>query len=180
VPVPERPQTPPPSREYQFLKLINTNLSISSTHPNVAFVIVAASPGSPSQAVDALRGFLADTKAHLIFNLANADALKDGGFFDDMYAGDGRFLSQAARLSRVDYFLLGKAAVSFRRQPDLDPDLVTCDLTLTCRLLDHSGTVVQSGSFSAPGPGFTQAKALEAAAENVARQLKEQILDSIR
>jgi hypothetical protein len=170
----------PPSREDQFLKLINTTLSISSTQPNVALLIVVAGPDNPSQAVDVLQGFLANTKAHLIFNLADTTALKAGGFFDDMYAGNGQFLSQAARLSRVDYILLGKAAISLRRQPDLDPDLVTCGLTLTCKLVDRTGTVVQSGSFNAAGPGFTQAKALEGAAENVARQLKERILDSIR
>ena len=77
-------------------------------------------------------------------------------------------------------FLLGRASCNFRPQPDLDPDLVTCDLTLSCRLVDRSGTVVQSGSFTSPGPGFTRDKALEAAAENVARQVREKILAYIR
>src|ERR1017187_4532520 len=190
LPLPSEPQTVPPQRrtepaqprrrEDEFRKLINTNLSLSSTQPNVALLIESTGPGITGSVANALQGFLADTRVHLIGNLANIEDLKGGGFFEDLYGGNGQFLIEAARLSRVDYILLGKAAYSFRRQVNLDPDLLTCDLTLVSRLVDRTGTVVRSGSFTAAGPGFTQEKALESATENVARQLKERILDPIR
>ena len=169
-----------PSREEQFARLINTNLSISSTQSNVGLLVAASGPGSPSSVVDALQGFITDPKIHFIFNLADTDALRSAGFFDDMYSGNGQFLSQAVRLSRLDYILLAKATYSCSRQPDLSPDLLTCELNFTCRLVDRTGSTVQSGSFTAPGPGFSESQALKRAAENVAKQLNEKILRSIR
>jgi hypothetical protein len=166
-------------REAGFRALINTNLSLSSSQPNVAFVIETTGTETVGSVPDALQGFLVGAKVHLIGNLADARALSGAGFFDDLYSGNGRFLSLAAKLSRVDYILLGRASYSFRRQPALDEALLTCDLTLSCRLVDRNGTVVQSGTFAATGPGFTQSQALERAAENTARQLQERLLDAI-
>jgi hypothetical protein len=176
--VPVTAQPPRPTREEEFGRLVNTNLSLSSTQPNVAVLITSSGPGA--SVADALQGLLSDARTRLIFNLADLNALRAGGFFDEMYAGNGQLLSQATRLSGVDYILLGKALYAFRPQPGLDPDLLTCDLTLACRLVDRAGTAVQSASFTVAGPGFTQAQALERAAENAARQLKEKVLDTVR
>ena len=130
---------------------------------------------------DALLGLLADTKsARVIGNLADVRALKTAGFLDDLYAGNVRLLAEAARLSHVDYILIIKTTNSFRTQPKLDPDLLTCDLTLDLRLTDHSGVVVRSGRFSVTGAGFTQVEALQRAAENAAQQLQETILTLVR
>jgi hypothetical protein len=168
-----------PSREEQFRALINTNLAISATQPTIALVVVPAGSEAGVSVADALQGFLADPRFQFAANLADVQALRTGGFFDEMYAGNGRFLRDAAQISRVSYILLGKASYSFRQQPDLAADLLTCDLTVTCRLVDHDGTVVHSGSFSAPGPGFGQAQALQHAAERVARQLKDSMFAAI-
>jgi hypothetical protein len=170
----------PQQREDRFRRLINANLSLSSSKPNVALLIESSASIGGTSVVDSLDGFLTDaTQARLVTNLADINALKVGGFFDELYNGNPQLLSQAAQLSRVDYILVGRATSSFR-QANLDPDLLTCDLKVTCRLVDRSGTVVRSGSFVAAGAGFTQGNALNGAAENVARQLKEKILDFIR
>lgn len=169
------------NREDEFRQLINTHLSISPTQPNVGILIEPSKPEPGGSIADSLFGFLTSTtKIRFIANLADTRALTAGGFFDDLYAGNGQFLTQAFRLSRLDYLLLGKAVYSFRRQPTLDPELITSDLTLTCRLVDRTGTVTQSVSFSSTGAGYTETQALERATENAATQLKERIIDSIR
>jgi hypothetical protein len=160
--------------------LINSNLSVSSSQPNLALLVDSSGPPTPGSINDSLNGFLNGTKVRIVANLADLSALKTQGFFDDLFGGNSSFLSQAAQLSRVDYILLGKAAYSFRRQPELDPDLMTCDFSLTSRLADRTGTVIRSASFSTTGPGFTPAQALERATENAAQQLKEKVFDAIR
>jgi hypothetical protein len=176
------PAVDPPvqSRESQFGELINRSLSVSTALPNLAVLIDSSGPPTPGSVGDSLSGFLAGSKVKIINNLADINALKTQGFFDDLYGGNSGFLSKAAQLSRVDYILLGNATYSFRRQAELDPDLTTCDLSLTVRLANRAGTFVQSESFSVTGPGFTQAQALERASENAAQRLKEKILDAIR
>jgi hypothetical protein len=178
---PETPSAPEAaSREIVFRGLINSNLSVSSSQPNLALLIDSSGPPTPGSINDSLNGFLSGTKVRMVTNLADLSALKTQGFFDDLFGGNSTFLSQAAQLSHVDYILLGKATYSFRRQPELDPELTTCDLSLTSRLADRTGTMVRTDSFSTTGPGFTPAQALERATENVAQQLKQKILDAIR
>lgn len=168
----------PPTREEEFSKLINTHLSGSPSHRTVA-LLLASNGGAENSSVELLHGLLGEgSNLHFVANLADMRALQAGGFFEELYAGNGTFLHEAAQLSHVDYILLGKLTHSFRRQPELE-DLLTCDLTLSCKLVDRSGTVVQSGSFSATGPGFTEAKALAGAAENAARQLKDKMFNAI-
>jgi hypothetical protein len=101
--------------------LINSNLSVSSSQPNLALLVDSSGPPTPGSINDSLNGFLNGTKVRIVANLADLSALKTQGFFDDLFGGNSSFLSQAAQLSRVDYILLGKAAYSFRRQPELDP-----------------------------------------------------------
>jgi hypothetical protein len=175
------PSAPPArSKEAIFGSLINSNLSVSSSQPSLALLVDSSGPSTLGSINDSLGGFLSGTKFRIVANLADLNALKTQGFFDDLFGGNSTFLSQAAQLSHVDYILLGKATYSFRRQPELDPDLMTCDLSLTSRLADRTGTVVRTESFSTTGPGFTPAQALERATENAARQLKERILNAIR
>ena len=169
-----------PDRESQFRNLINRNLSVSAAQPNLAVLIDSSGPPTPGSVGDSLSGFLGGSKVKIINNLADINALKTQGFFNDLYGGNSKFLSQAAQLSHVDYILLGDATYSFRRQAELDPDLTTCDLSLSARLADRAGTFVESDSFSVTGPGFTQAQARERALENAAQRLKEKILNAIR
>src|SRR5205807_35361 len=119
---------------------------MSPSQPNVSLLIDASGPGDSRSLADSLRGFLSGTKLRLVGNLADVNRLKAGDFFEALYAGDGQLLGDAIRISRVDYILMGRAAYSFRPQPNLDPNLITCDLKVTYRLVDHSGTMTQSGS----------------------------------
>jgi hypothetical protein len=169
-----------PSKEERLRRLINRNLSVSPKGSNVALLIESSGPQGNGSVSDALHEFLGPaSRFHLVANLADLRALHTGGLFDDLYAGNAQLLKEAARLSGVDYILLGKALYGFRRQTELDSDLITCDLILTCHLVDRNGTVLQGGSFSSAGPGFNESQAVEIACKNMARQLEERLLNSI-
>lgn len=170
-------QSSPPDLE--FSNLVNSRVTLSSLRPNVALVIDAPKQTGAISIADLLNGFVDDQKVHIVLNLVNPKALKDGGFFDDFFSGNGSLLRDAARISKVDYILLGKAEYGFRQQAGLDPNLITCDLNLNFELSDRQGTIARSAAFSAAGPGFTEAQAIEGAAKNAAQQLTTQLLASL-
>ena len=158
-------------KRVDFANFVNRHVSLSTSQRNVALVVDTPGQTVPIPVGDLLNGFFGDQKVRTILNLVDVKGLKANGFFDDFYAGSGDLIREAIRLSGVDYVLLGQAEYNFQNKTTLNPELITCDLTVRCRLADRRGTIIQSGMFSAPGAGFTEAKALENAAEAVARQL---------
>ena len=182
----EQAPTPPlasqqdPARDKEFRRLINTNLSLSTSEPNVAFLIDFSGSAIGLLAAS-LQDSLGDSGGfRLIGNLAYVKALKVGGYFDDLYAGNGHLLTEAFAMSGVDYILLAKAASSFHRQQDPDPRLITCDLTLACKLFDRKGTVIRIRSFSVAGAGLSDAEVSNRAIETFVQQVREKMLDVIR
>jgi hypothetical protein len=168
------------SREDEFRSLINSHLSISSTQPNVAFLIDASGPTDEGSIPDMLSGFLAPlVSVQINPNPADINSLKARGFFEDLYAGNSQLLSLVATSSHANYVLVGKAAYSFRHNTTLDHDLVTSDLLLTTRLMNHVGTVIISSSFTSAGVGFTNSEALEHAVKKAAERLKESVFNVI-
>lgn len=163
----------------QFTTLVNSRVTLSSLRPNVALVIDAPKQTGAISIADLLSGFLNDEKVHIVLNLVNPEALKERGFFDDFFSGNGSLLRDAARISNVDYILLGRADYGFRKQQALDPDLITCDLNLNVEVADRQGTISRSAAFHVAGPGFTEAEAIEGAAKNAARQLTIEVLGAL-
>jgi hypothetical protein len=178
----KQPQNPVDDRVQKpsFSNFVNRHVSLSSTQRNVALVIDSAGSTDPKPVADLLNGFLGDKNIRTILNLVDVKGLKANGFLNDFYAGNGDLIRDAIRLSGVDYVLLGQAEYQFRKQPALDPDLITCDLTVKSRLADRRGTIIQSAVFSAPGPGFTEAQAIERAAENIAQQLWKKFFETLQ
>ncbi len=169
------------SPEDKFITSINTNLSVSTTKPNVAMLIDASGSETAGSVSDQLQGILSRaTRVRVVSNIADPAVLKTEGFFDTLYGGNQHLLNRAAQISRVDYILMGKATYSFRKQAAIESDLMTCDLILTCRLFDRSGTMVHDDRFSTSGPGFTEDKALENASDEAGQRLAERFLDFIR
>jgi hypothetical protein len=164
----------------EFATFVNRHVSLSSSQRNVALVIDTHGQANPTPVGDLLGGFLGDKNVRTILNLVDVRGLKANGFFEDFYAGNRDLIREAIRLSGVDYVLLGEAEYQFRKQPALDPDLITCDLTVKSRLADRRGTIIQSAVFSAPGPGFTEAQAIERAAENIAQQLSKKFFETLQ
>lgn len=164
-----------------FRLLLNTNLSVSTTSPNVALLLDATGPGSSLILNDQIQGNLSHTSGiHFVGNLADIAALKSHGLFDQLYASTGNLLQDAANVARVDYIMVGKGTYAFRRQSSTDdPDLLNCDLVLNCRLFDRSGSMVQAETFSTTGPAYTENSAFETACERIAESIQKQMLNSI-
>lgn len=161
--------------------LINTGLSFSASQPNIAVLIAeGSSPSSGSIAEAVFNSLGSDHRFHFVGNLASVDRLRAGGFFDELYSGDTAMLRRIVKHNRIDYVLLAKTSHSCHHQPDIDAELLTCNLTLVSKLTDRSGTIVNSASISSAGPGFSEAQALQRAAENLAQEIIHRLLDSIR
>jgi hypothetical protein len=144
--------------------------STASSRFTVALVIDSRGVDDPDWIADSLRDFL--STGHDIRVVA--DVRSHRSFFDGLYSG--RQVALAMESSRADYLLIGKVRISFRRQSELDADLITCEMVSAVRLIDRSGVVLRSGVFPAMGPGFTQPQAFNGAAENTARQIATNIL----
>lgn len=159
-------------RQDELQRLINTNLPMSSTQPNVAMLIDASGDLRGVSVGDKLHALLTHKiDANLIGNLADIKVLKERGIFDELFGGNSSLIRVAHERSKVDYVLLGKATYSFRAQSSVQADLLACDLVLTYRLFDHSAAMVRANSLSSVGAGFTNRQALENASEGIAQQL---------
>jgi hypothetical protein len=154
----------------QILRIPVIAESTASSRFTVALVIDSRGVDDPDWIADSLRDFL--STGHKVRIVSDVPA--DRSFFDGLYSG--RQVARAMESSRADYLLIGKVRISFRRQSELDADLITCEMVSAVRLIDRSGTVLRSGVFPAMGPGFTQPQAFNGAAENTARQIANKIL----
>ncbi len=158
---------------------INAGLSLSQTQLNVALLIDSA-PTSNDLVVNGVLNILAqDHRFHFLGNAVRIDRLEKAGLLASLYAGDAPLVKKIVDRSGIDYVLLGKASHSCRKQTDLDPDLISCTLSLGTKLADRHGNIVNSANITAVGPGFTDSQALERADENAAKELTRKVLDAI-
>jgi hypothetical protein len=164
----------PKSSGFTGLRSHQAGLAPSPASLALAIVVVGSRAGASVR--DALNGFLEGPNFMFAGTLAGLERPSAAKLFDDLYTGNEELFRQITEHSGVDYVLLGKAEYDFRTQPSLNPDLVTCDLALRCRLIDRRGKIIRSGFFSGVGPGFTQLQAMENAAERVAQQVNNKIL----
>lgn len=88
-----------------------------------------------SQALD---GHLTLDQVHLITDLFRP-AFISRGYFDDLFQGDKDLRTIAGSASGIDYLLLGKLGYSFPKGSEVDAALVSCDLTLSCKLINRAG-----------------------------------------
>jgi hypothetical protein len=166
-------------RVEEFKGLVNRSLAVSPLKRTVAVVIdCPARPGGLSVA-DAFYGLLRANRAAFVNNLFRLDVLKAKGFFDEIYQGDKQLLNTAASLSGVDYVIMAKLDYSFRKAAQVDPDLISCDLRLNCRVANRNGDIVVSDSLSAVGPGFTEEAAIENAVKVLSGRFAESVLKRI-
>lgn len=161
----------PPPKTLQ----IDPPLRVSPTQA-VALVIDAVGFGDIDTASDALQGLLeVPGKIRIIAGDPSRMSV-DGGLWDDLPGGGAvRILAR----SHADYLLVDRLNVVFRRHPEIDADLITCEIASTARLLDRDGMIVRTAFFPVTGPGFTKAEAFEGAIENMARRLGNTLLEDL-
>lgn len=162
-----------------FKALVNRGITAIPGKRTIALVIDSQPQTGGVEPAQAFQGALRSDRASFASNLYRLDLLKAKGFFDELYQGDKELLGITASLSGVDYTLLGRLSHSFRKDSSLDANLISCDLSLNCRIADRHGNVILSDSLSAAGPGFTEASALENAAQALSLRFRDQILPRI-
>lgn len=177
APAAATPQTAPArqARLEEFKALIHRGVGGVPGKTTIAMAMDAAPVGgglSPDSAF--YRGLRSD-KAIFVSILARMDLLKGKGFFEELYQGDQELLRTAASISGADYLILGRLTSGFRRGASVDASLISCDLHLSCRVANRTGTVVLDDSLSAVGAGFTEA----AAVENAGRVLSANFLERV-
>lgn len=167
-------QTGPKPEEYSHpsRKQIDPPLR-GSPPPTVALVVDAVGFGGGDIASDALQGLLAVPGKMRIIAGSPSSVNADGGLWASL-SGE-RAVRSLARF-HADYLLVDRLNIVFRRNPEIDADLITCEMSTTARLVDRSGMVVRSVFLPVAGPGFTRGQAFESAIENTARRLTSTLL----
>jgi len=97
-------------------------------------------------------------------------AFKSGGFFEEIYGGNTKNMKESGAMADLDYLLLGKVSYSFRKNPQLDQDLISCDLTFAYKVVDRQCNISGSGVKNTIGAGFKEEAALERAMEVLAEK----------
>jgi len=98
------------------------------------------------------------------------------GYFNDLYQDDKELVRLATSTARIDTLILGRLQYSFRNAAPIDKDLVSCDIIVSCKVINHDGDVTGSDSFRVVGPGFSNDAALERGLELLAAQFTQRVL----
>ena len=150
-------------------------IRLAANKRNIAILIDTAGSTSAIAPDQALYGHLKLDQINLITDLFRHDVIARG-YFNNIYQGDKELCKLATSASRIDALILGRLTYSFRKGAPSDNDLVSCDITLSCKVINHDGDVTGSDSFRIVGPGFSNEAALERAIELLAEQFTQRIL----
>ena len=157
-----------------FRTLLNP-IHLAANKRNIAIFIDAGDATASIAPDQALYGHLTLDQAHLITDLFGHEVIARG-YFNDLYHDDKELLTLATRTARVDALILGRLQYSFRKGAPIDTDLVSCDVILSCKVVNRDGDLTGSDSFRVVGPGFSNDAALERGIEILAQQFTQRIL----
>ena len=163
----------------EFIPLLNTKVGLAAGKRNIAIMIASSGTMENMTPEQALYGHLQVEGAHIITNLF-PQTLFTRGYFTDMYNGDPEMLRMATSSTRVDALILGRMNYGFAKGAAISNDLVSCEMALSCKVINQVGEVVKNDTFRVVGPGFSESAALERATELLATQFSERILRTIR
>jgi len=172
-PLPGGVAVPPGKKEDRgqaLRSLINKRATLQHGVPNVALVIEAKGGAVGDSAQSALYRLLRSDRVQVVTGYFREGAFKSGGFFEEIYGGNTKNLKESGAMADLDYLLLGKVSYSFRKNPQLDQDLISCDLTFAYKVVDRQCNISGSGVKNTIGAGFTEEAALERAMEVLAEK----------
>ena len=159
--------------------MINQHVSISRDKPNVAMVIEVPDTEGGFSPKDALCDLLRRGNVNIIVNFFNEGEFKAKGYFSKIYNGDTKLLKEAGALSIVDYIMLGKLKYSCKKGSPLDPDLTTCNITFSYRIIGKDYSVIKSNSIKVVGPGFSEDASLQRGLEIISENYADEILKPV-
>lgn len=168
-----------PDRASEFRALVNKDIYINPTKPNIAIVVASEKSGKDYSAVDKLYSLLRNERVNVITNLFKVAPFKSKGFFREVFDGDTDLLKQSDTTRKVNYLLLGNLSYSFKKGAQLDSELVSCNITFNYKVINTQNNVVKSDSIRVIGPGFSEEAALERGLEIIKEQYSDRILISL-
>ena len=177
------PRPAPPKRDErttrieEFRSLLNT-VNLNPGQRNIAVVVETIGSATAISPDQSFYGHLRLEGARFLTDLFKQEVITRG-YFDQMYAGEKELTRIALNTSHVDYLVLGRLSSIFRSGAQIDRDLISCDLTLTYKVVDRNGDAITSDSFQVVGPGFSENAAAQRAAELLANQFCEAKLKPI-
>lgn len=155
------------------VRLVNPGAGLPPGGRSIAVAIDVS--GTSADAEDALVAKIASPLLTLRTGYFTR-AFRTGGYLRRALAGDVAFLKDSGALTSTDYILVGHLGASFSKGSQVDPDLVSCRLQFTYRLIDRSGRTVASDSVTITGAGFSDEDARSRALEMLAEQYRAKIL----
>jgi hypothetical protein len=93
---------------------------------------------------------------------------KRKGYFAKIFNGDVKLLEEMKALSHVDYVFLGKVKYSFAS--GVVEGIVSCNIDFAYKIINKAGSLVDSGTVSAVGPGHTKEGALRRGLERLVEE----------
>jgi len=172
------PNVDPREQRRAALNGLLNSVNLAQGKRNIAILIDTPNTNSGFAPDQALYGHLNRDKVNLITNLFRRDVIARG-YFSDLYDGNKDML-QVAAASKVDYIILGRMQYSFKKAGQVDNDLVSCEITLNCKVVNQAGDVTGGNSFRVLGPGFSESAAIERGIELLSAQFSDRILKSIQ
>ncbi|MEM4188345.1 MAG: hypothetical protein QXN56_04200, partial [Candidatus Hadarchaeum sp.] len=162
----------PESKDLRWL--VNRQAVPRAEKTKIALVIEGSTLGGLSPE-DGLAAALRSDRAVVIPGLFRPE-FRSSGYFGNAFAGQTGILKDAGALDLVDYIILGKVNTSCSTGTSVDPEVVSCSVRLSFRVVNKAGVLVSSDTVYVVGAGFSENAAFARALEMLGEQYGSRIL----
>ena len=164
----------------ELKSLINTSVISHGSH-NIALAVLTESANSSLTQIpeDTLPDLLQlHSGKHKITSHYFTDVFKRKGYFAKVFNGRTSLLNEIGVFSSFDHVLLGRMNVTFKSNGVVD-GMVSCSINLTFKVFNKTGAMVDTGTVSIIGPGYSEEEALKRGLEMMIEKDANRILRSI-
>jgi len=163
-----------------FKSIINPGIILHSDKPNIAIVVEVPRTAIDISAESSLYNHLKSEKVHIVLNFFKEEEFKSKGYFTELFNGNTELLVRSGALEKVGTLILGKMNFSFRRDSQVERNLVSCDINFSYKSFNKDGGIVRNETLNVVGPGFSESTALKRGIELLAERYSDKILQSVK
>lgn len=98
------------------------------------------------------------------------------GFFEEVDRGQTRNLVGTTFFDHSSHLIVGNIIHHCTKGAAVDPELISCRLDATVKLVDRTGAIVRSDVFSSVAAGYTESGAVSAASDHLAEVFDQKML----
>ena len=120
---------------------------------------------------DVLYGHLKSNKINFITTFFQEDLILKNGFFYEIYNGKTDLLKKSDVMSKIDYLVIGKLNLSFKRGTELDNKLIVCNSSMSYKVVNKFSELFSRDNISTVGPGYSEEAALNRSMEILTEKL---------